>query len=309
MPPQYIPVAYTPPAPDPDEINLLEYVYVLVKAKRWIIGCTLAGLIIGYIAAFIKGTSYVAEAVIAAKESPSSQKAPNLSGLGMFGGIVASQLNISTNPGLDKIDVILESKKFFAEMADAYKLYPILFPKLWDMTANTWLPNIDPPKPLGVGDYVKEKFFKKETNKNGTMTITIKTPDSLLTDTLMSACLAYLDTYIKTSVQNDAKENKDYLENQLIGVTDPLLRGKLQELIASEVERMMVVSKEAFRVVDPKDIGKTFKEKKLFPLIGGMAMFFLVTIAVVFGHALSGAEKLPEDKQYLEGIKRELGRW
>ena len=51
------------PSTDPDEINLLEYIYVLVKNKWWIIGLTIAGLVIGYIAALIKGPTWVAEAV------------------------------------------------------------------------------------------------------------------------------------------------------------------------------------------------------------------------------------------------------
>ena len=49
------------PSTDPDEINLLEYIYVLVKNKWWIIGLTIAGLVIGYIAALIKGPTWVAE--------------------------------------------------------------------------------------------------------------------------------------------------------------------------------------------------------------------------------------------------------
>ena len=108
---------------DPDEINLLEYIYVLVKNKWWIIGATVLGLVLGYGAAIIKGPSYVAEAVIAAKESNNSST-PNLSGLGMLGGMVAGQLNISQNPGLDKIDLILDSKKFNAELIEKYNLLP-----------------------------------------------------------------------------------------------------------------------------------------------------------------------------------------
>ena len=73
---------------DPDEINLLEYLYVLIKNKWLIIGLTLLGFIGGYIAALIKGPVYISDAVIAPKEME-SVKTPDLSGLGMFGGMVA----------------------------------------------------------------------------------------------------------------------------------------------------------------------------------------------------------------------------
>jgi len=52
---------------DPDEINLLEYLYALVKHKWWIIGATVLGLAIGHIAAVIKGPVYKAEVTVAPK--------------------------------------------------------------------------------------------------------------------------------------------------------------------------------------------------------------------------------------------------
>src|SRR5512133_1046085 len=113
------------PQSDPDEINLLEYIYVLVKNKWWIIGAAIFGLVLGYGLALKKGPRYVAEAVIAAKENENS-KTPNLSSFGALSGIVASQLNISANPGLDKIDLILGSRKFNAEMIEKYDLLPMI---------------------------------------------------------------------------------------------------------------------------------------------------------------------------------------
>jgi len=309
MPPQqyaYAPQAWPQqPMHDPDEINLLEYIYVLVKAKWWIIGATVAGLIIGYVAALIKGPTYVAEAVIAPKESQ-TQKTPNLSGLGMFGGIVASQFNIGGNPGLEKIDVILDSKKFHAEMAEKYRLYPFLFPKLWDPVNDKWAANVEPPKALSVGGYIKGEFLEKELDKNGTMIIKIKSADSLLSDTILSALLAYLDTYIKTTVQQEAKGNKDYLENQLISITDPLLRGKIQELIAAELEHMMVVSKEAFKVIDPELTTKNFREKKLYPTLLAFLSFFSVLLFSFFCHAFSSGNRSAENKMLLNKIRSNI---
>ena len=73
-----------PTMSDPDEINILEYIYVLVKNKWWIIGFALLGLVSGYLLALIKGPTFKAEAIIAAKENE-NKSAPNLSGLGAFG--------------------------------------------------------------------------------------------------------------------------------------------------------------------------------------------------------------------------------
>ncbi len=102
---------------NPDEIRVLEYIYTLVKHKWRIIGFTLLGIIAGDVIALIKGPTWISEVIIAPKES-NMQTTPNLSGLGAFGGIVASQLNITGNPGLDKIELILDSRKFHAEVIE-----------------------------------------------------------------------------------------------------------------------------------------------------------------------------------------------
>ncbi|MFP4165442.1 MAG: hypothetical protein ACLFQB_10095 [Chitinispirillaceae bacterium] len=109
-------------------------------------------------------------------------------------------------------------------------------------------------------------------------------------------------------MKTDAKDNVDYLEGQLITVSDPLLREKLQGMIASEMEKMMLVSKEAFKVVDPPFCFKQFREKKLYPLVFAAGLFFTTALTVIFLHALVGGEKTDEDKNYMTMIKKDLKR-
>jgi hypothetical protein len=301
------------PSHDPDEINLLEYLYVLVKNKWWIIGLTFAGLVLGYVAAKIKGPTWVAEVVIAPKETD-AQKGPNLSSFGAFGGIVASQLNLGGNASLDKIDLILDGREFGANLIERYNLLPILYKYQWpkvykkfrDTAQNTWKPKFIPPKPLDMGGFIKGKYLKKVTNKNNTMTIKISSKDSTFTINLANDYIAYLNDYIKTNTKNDAEENVAYLDSQLVKIIDPLLREKIQGLISNEIEKEMVVSKEAFKVVDPVYETKTFKEKKLYPMVFGAGLFFMVCLMVVFVQAFSSADKTDEDKKLLGKIKKEM---
>jgi hypothetical protein len=69
---------------------------------------------------------------------------------------------------------------------------------------------------------------------------------------------------------------------------------------------MMVVSKEAFKTVDPLFESKGFREKKLFPLVFGFGLFFVVAILVIFGHAFGSGQKTEEDQMVIEKIKQEL---
>ena len=305
--PQYTPVN------NPDEINLLEYIYVLVKNKWWIIGAMVIGIIGGYIAANVKGPTYVSEAVIAAKENE-NKSASGLSGLGAFSGLVASQFNIGGDPGLDKIDLILGSRKFSAEMVEKYALLPQViknlspktYEKWYDSSKTNWKKDFVKPKTLLIGSALSSVFLKKKINKNNTMTISVESKDSTFSDTLLAQYLQYLNVFIQTSVQTDARENVSYLENQLIATVDPLLREKFQSMIASEIEKTMLVSKEAFRIIDPQISSMQFKEKKRYPLMFGIGLFFLSILIAVICHVVVSQEKTIENKKYLSKIRREL---
>ena len=309
------PPPYLYPQDDSDEINLLEYIYVLVKNKWWIIGATVLGLVLGYVAAIKKGPTWISEAVISSKESD-NQKTPNLSGLGAFGGMVASQLNIAGSPGLDKIDLILDSRKFNAEVIEKYNLLPLIYKVSWpktykvffDTVKNEWASDFVKPNLLRVGGHVRKEYLKKEMSKNNTMTIQFESSDSLFSDSLLGLYLIYLNDYIKKSVQTDANENVKYLETQLITASDPLLREKLQGMIANEMEKTMLVSKEAFKIVDPKLTVKRFKEKRLFPLVLGFGFFFLIILAFFVYHAFKIRQKSKEDQVLIEKIKKEIKR-
>lgn len=292
---------------NPDEINLLEYFYVLVRNKWIIILLTITGFGIGYVTALFKGPSYIADCLIAPRETESVQ-VPNVSGLGLFGGMVASQLNIGGNASLDKINLTLDSRKFSEELIEKEKLLPLLFSKYWDTVNNRWKTDFKPPRSIDAGGYAKS-FVKSEIKKNGTMSIRAKSKDSLFSYIILSTYIKYLDMYIRNNVQQDAKENRNYLEQQLIYITDPLIRAKIQELIAKEVEKMMVVSKEAFRVIDPVYTTKRFKELKLYPLAGAAGLFFLSTLIIIIVYAFSSASKSSEDSDLIGKIKKEFIRF
>ena len=138
------------------------------------------------------------------------------------------------------------------------------------------------------------------------MSLQIKSHDSTFSLHLGNNYLEFLNNYIKSNVQSEARENVSYLEKQLIAISDPLLREKIQGLIANEIEKEMVVSKEAFKIVDPVYLSKTFKEKKLYPLIFGAGFFFMTVILVIFAHAFFLTDKSGEDRQLMEKIKKEF---
>ncbi|MGA2507227.1 MAG: hypothetical protein ABSF80_07105, partial [Chitinispirillaceae bacterium] len=93
---------------------------------------------------------------------------------------------------------------------------------------------------------------------------------------------------------------------QLVKVMDPLLREKILGLIANEIEKEMVVSKEAFKVVDPVYLVKNSKAIKLYPIAFGACLFLIIAVILFILHAFSSAAKNDQDKLLLTNIKKEM---
>jgi hypothetical protein len=299
-----------------EEINLLEIVYVLVKYKLAVALCVIAGLAAGYIAARAVGPSYCADATIMAKEA--DKQAPNLGALGALGGLAAAQLSLAGNPGLEKIEIHLDSRQFKAELIERYGLLddvykfgaPRIYKKHYDTLGGAWIESetFRKPEPLKTADFFSKKFFRREIDtKRGLLTVSVKSRDSLFTSKVIEGCLEHLNRYIQTSVRKDAKDNVDFLEKQLVTIADPLLREKLQGMIATEIEKAMIISKEAFKVIDRPLCVKRYKERLTYPLAGAAGMFVLSVAAVMFLYYVFGLGNANgESKKWVESIRREI---
>jgi len=324
----------TPPSQDPahggnagdgstpeDEINLLELLYVLVRYKTIILIFSALGLVGGYFAAVLKGPTYMANTVLVAKESEGAKAGGLGSALGALGGL-AGGLNISGNPGLENLELYLNSRDFNAELIEKYDLLVDVFKfspksrvakvykKYYDTLNGKWLESegFILPTPVQMAGFLTGVYFNNEIDvKKGLLTVSVKSRDSTFSYNVLSVCIEYLDYYIKTNVQNDAKNNVDYLESQLFTIADPLLREKIQSMIAAEIEKAMIVSREAFKIVDKPFCQKSFREKKLYPIAGAFGMFLMVSAIVIFLHQIFGAGNTnPESRRWVDMIKKQL---
>jgi hypothetical protein len=301
-----------------DEINLLEIAYVLIKYKTLIVLFSIMGLAGGFLAARAKGPTYTSSAVIMAKES--DKQSPNLGAFGALGSFAAGQLNLAGNPGLDRIEIHFDSRQFKAELIEKYDLlddiYRLGLPKVYrehyDTTNGRWIENetFSAPTPMKAAGLLSKKFFEKEVEgKRGTMTLRVKSGDSTFTNKVIEGTLEHLNNYIRTAVQRDAKNNIDFLEQQLITIADPLLREKLQGMIASEIEKAMIISNEAFKIIDKPFCVKKHREKIIYPAAAAMGMFMITAMAVIFlYYVLGGGNTSSESRHWVKLIRRELFR-
>jgi len=215
------------------------------------------------------------------------------------------------------MDMILDSRDFGARLIEKDTLLPAIykyewpdqFKKCWDQTRDTWKPTFVQPNLLSMGGFIKTKYLKKNKDvKKNAIVLSIQSGDSAFTQNLAMQYLNYLNEYIRTKVQAEAKENVTYLDSELVNIADPLLRSKILNLLSSEIEKEMIVSREAFKIEDPLFLHKTFKEKKLFPLVFGFGLFFVSCLMVLFMHAVTSSQKSEEDLELMAKIRKELTR-
>jgi LPS O-antigen subunit length determinant protein (WzzB/FepE family) len=302
-----------------DEINLLEVAYVLIKYKLVIILFAVVGLAGGYMLARAKGPTYIGTAVIMAKDSDKPAM-PNLGALGALGGFAAAQLNLAGNPGLDKIEIHFGSRQFRAELIEKYELLddiyrlgaPKFYRRFFDTTAGQWLESetFAKPTPAKAADVFTRRFIGRDADtKRGTLTITVSSSDSAFTGKVIEGSLEHLNRYIQTDVQQDAKSNVDFLEQQLITIADPLLREKLQGMIAAEIEKAMLISREAFKVIDKPFIAKRHRERIMYPAAASLGMFMVSAAAVILLYYLAGGGNTSsEGRKWVTLIWRQMFR-
>ena len=112
--------------------------------------------------------------------------------------------------------------------------------------------------------------------KDNTITISIEFYDPEMAAKMVEYFLATLTDHMSSETKRVAKTNRKYLEEQLEATADPLIKQKIYNLIAQQIETsMMSEVKEnfAFKVIDPPKV----PDKKIKPKRSQMVMISFVT--------------------------------
>jgi uncharacterized protein involved in exopolysaccharide biosynthesis len=266
------------------EKGLDEYLIEAWSRKRWIIGGTFIAAALGIATALLSKPVYQSKAVIAAKENQSPGGASAmLSQLGGLGGF-AAQLGIGAGQN-DHLVLMLESWEFMERVAQEHDLAPRFFPKHWDAEAKRWK-NPDSTKwPKAFWAVSKLKGSMDITNDKRTNTISIKANAGSphLAQDLIDDCLSTFNQFLRERALKKLKANMDYLENQSTQTSDPMLREKIQTIIAGEIEKGMLMSVSGFDVLQEPFLPlETIKPNRRMIVIAFTLAGFVMSLGGVF---------------------------
>jgi capsular polysaccharide biosynthesis protein len=266
---------------DTNETDIVKLITTIWRYKHLVVAGTLLITLLGLTYTVLTPPIYHSEAIISPKKQQQQSGASSmLSQFGNLGGIVASQFGLG-NTNMARLEVISKGRELAGIIVRKNHLLPKLFSHSWDSLNNKWAENnLTPPTEEDGIDILQSmvKFsYKDEIIKLG-----IDGPNPVLAKILVDYYLKELNNKISTDVKKDAEANKEYLEKQIVNTIDPIMQEKIQNMIAYEIEKSMMVSHKSFDILEKPIVAKfPIKPRKRLILLSTFFLGILVSTFLV----------------------------
>jgi len=306
------PEQYPQPYPEEDEINLLDYLIVLLKHKRLIAGIVGGAAVLAVVVTILMTNIYRSEATITARQQEKAEGGSALAALRGVAGIAGELVGFGSGGDVDKIETLLKSRELVRRVVEKNSLLPRLFEDDWDPKKKEWKEN---PAPTIQDAY---KLFKDDLltvsrdRKTNIVTVKIDHKDPQFAKQLVDHCLTELSETLREETLNDAAENQRFLREQLDKTFDALLREKISNLLAKEIEKETFARAQryySFIVLDPpvvSDLDKKVKPKRaLICILSVIVAGFFAVFAAFFAEYVHNV-KASEDPERLNTLRRHV---
>jgi uncharacterized protein involved in exopolysaccharide biosynthesis len=310
-----------------DEINLFELWQVIWKRRKfvaWIVGVI---VLLTVIVSLVMTNIYEAKAVITPVESKNTGGGGGMAAALMqqMGGLAGIGLPDSASAA--EIMLLLKSNVLREKIIKDYNLLPVLFSDQWDEEKKAWKKgtgwgfSLNPltliSKMFSLVKPADKKAVKKEPGvpdvwdglrsldglvkisnniKDKSITITAEFDDPVIAANIANYFLAALNNHMSSEAKRVAAINKKYLEEQLQETADPLIKQKIYNMIAQQIETaMMAEVKEnfSFKIIDPPKVpDQRIKPKRTQMVILSFIVSLFIAVFIVFF------------MEYLEKVKR-----
>jgi uncharacterized protein involved in exopolysaccharide biosynthesis len=284
------------PYAEEDEINLVDLFMVLLKRKGLIIGLVFFTGVAAVIISLLMTNIYRSDATILPRQEEQSSSAAISSALVGLGGMVAGQLGLGGAGSLEKMEVIMRSRHLAQQVIEKYDLMPVLFADAWDEKAKKWkttkwfgLAEKEPPTIQdGIKKIIDDFMTVTPDTTKGTLKVAFDHREPQTAKNIVEYFLIQTSETMREVVLRDAAENMRFLNEQLEKATDPLLRAKIYDMLAKEIEKDTFARAQkyyGFYVPDPPlvpDLNKKAKPKRALICILSVMLAFFVAVFLAF---------------------------
>ncbi len=299
------PPGYPYAIPEEDEINLLDLAIVLLRHKAMILSIVFLAGVAAVIASLLMTNIYRSETMIV----PTAQeKGSGLSALGGFGAMIASEAGIGAGGSLEQFEVVLKSRELTHTIVKEKNLLPVIFKDSWDAAAKKW--KDEPPKMEDIYKAVQSVLEVKPDKKKNVMMVAFQSKDPEMAKRVLDYFIVGMSELLRRQKLDEAQAQQKHLYQQLGQTTDPLLKNKLYELIAKQIEAETLANVQkyySFNIVDPSYVPeRKFKPKRAqICVLSVVVAFFIAIFAAFFLEYIKNLEKT-EDPERLANLRKYL---
>ncbi len=268
-----------------DEINLLDFVKIILKNKNlicWVVGIS---VVVTIIISLIMTPIFEAKAVIMPVKTPDSQ-----SGFGM----IAARFGRPDLSHTSEIMGLLQSNVLKERVIRKHQLLPILF-KASDLEGKT-----DDEKIWSALHFLDSALKVTSKQKDGGIEISMQFKDKKVAADIVNYMLTALAEYMSGEAKRVAEINKKQLRAIIDQKSDPLLRANVYNLIAKQIETAAMAEATenfAFKVIDPPkvpDVRIKPRRARMVMISFFVALFLGVFIAFGREYAVTHRGELSE---------------
>ena len=281
-----------------NEINLLDYVKVILKHKRliiWIVGIV---VVLTAVVSLIMTPVYSAKAVILPIASQGERLGAS-SIAAQFGFAVPEQPNKSEIVGLLNSNILRE------RVLKKYKLIPVLFGE------SSIKGKTEDEKLWAAFRYLEGKLKITPKQKENTIEISMEFKDPKIASDIVNYVLNEITDYMSSETRRVAETNQKYLESQIDKTADPFIKTKIYALIAQQIETSaMAEAKEnfAFKIIDPPKVpDQRIKPKRRSMVAIAFVVSLFLGIFVAFGKEFLEKQKEGPCRKEWDDIVEQCG--
>lgn len=298
--------------PPEEEINLLDYLIVLLKYKWLIIGMVFIAGIASVFYSLQLTNIYRSEATIVPRQEEKTAASSTLSALRGLGGFAGELIGLGGGGSIEKFELVLRSrvlsKRIFSKHRD--EILPALYEEIWDKDKKVWLNKPHPTTQditIAVG-----KLLTLQKEKSGVLRLQVDFKDPVFAKRMVEHYIIELSESLREETLKDAKENKRFLKRQLAKTPDVLLKEKIYILLAKEIEKETFARAQkhySFTVLDPPivpDLNKRIKPKRRTICILSVTVAFFAAVFLAFFLEYIHNLKTTEDPERLEKFKKSI---
>jgi uncharacterized protein involved in exopolysaccharide biosynthesis len=267
------------------EINILDYINVLIRYKKTIFLIVAVSVIATGFISFLSPKIYQAKAVIM-----SSDEGANTQGSMRD---MARRFGISTGQTSSTAEIVslLRSNILTEKVIKKHNLLTIFFKKddLEKMmeSSKTW---------NGIR-YLKAIYQVDPKLKEGVIELSAEFKNPKISADIINYILTELTDYMSGEAKKTAETNRKYLESLIDKNMDPLIQNKIYSLIAQQIEMSMMAEVKqnfAFRILDPPKVPDMHIKPKILNNIM-LSLFLSLTTGIFTAFFI----------EYIENIKRQ----